>query len=74
MVEYPLLFHNCFTYHHLFYSDLQHGKLKDVRIVTYRGGKSKGLAYVEYYDEVSRVGTLFPHYPPSLSFTSHCYT
>jgi len=31
---------------------LQHGKLKDVRIVTYRNGSPKGLAYVEYEDEV----------------------
>lgn len=28
-----------------------HGELKDVRIVTYRNGHSKGLAYVEYQDE-----------------------
>ena len=31
----------------------QHGKLKDVRLVTYRSGAPKGLAYVEYEDEVS---------------------
>lgn len=29
-----------------------YGTLKDVRIVTYRNGHSKGLAYVEYEDEV----------------------
>ncbi|XP_043684557.1 squamous cell carcinoma antigen recognized by T-cells 3-like [Vespula pensylvanica] len=28
-----------------------HGKLKDVRLVTYRNGHSKGLAYVEYLNE-----------------------
>ncbi|XP_047369403.1 squamous cell carcinoma antigen recognized by T-cells 3-like [Vespa velutina] len=28
-----------------------HGKLKDVRLVTYRNGHSKGLAYIEYLDE-----------------------
>ena len=33
----------------------QHGSLKEVRIVTYRNGSSKGLAYVEYETEV---GTL----------------
>lgn len=31
----------------------QHGELKDVRLVTYRSGQSKGLAYIEYVDEVS---------------------
>nr|XP_033338957.1 squamous cell carcinoma antigen recognized by T-cells 3-like [Megalopta genalis] len=30
-----------------------HGTLKEVRIVTYRNGHSKGLAYVEYEDEAS---------------------
>ncbi|KAJ8676580.1 hypothetical protein QAD02_012367 [Eretmocerus hayati] len=30
-----------------------HGTLKDVRIVTYRNGHSKGLAYVEFEDENS---------------------
>ncbi|XP_067938564.1 squamous cell carcinoma antigen recognized by T-cells 3-like [Watersipora subatra] len=30
----------------------KHGKVKDVRIVTYKGGKSKGLAYVEFFNEV----------------------
>ncbi|KAK6189074.1 hypothetical protein SNE40_005118 [Patella caerulea] len=29
----------------------QHGKLKDVRMITYRSGKPKGLAYVEYESE-----------------------
>ncbi|XP_025090591.1 squamous cell carcinoma antigen recognized by T-cells 3-like isoform X2 [Pomacea canaliculata] len=29
----------------------QHGKLKDVRLVTYRNGSSKGLAYIEYENE-----------------------
>jgi RNA recognition motif-containing protein len=29
-----------------------YGSLKDVRIVTYRNGHSKGLAYVEFNDEV----------------------
>ncbi|ESO95367.1 hypothetical protein LOTGIDRAFT_188648 [Lottia gigantea] len=29
----------------------QHGKLKDVRIITYRSGQPKGLAYVEYESE-----------------------
>lgn len=28
-----------------------HGALKEVRLVTYRNGHSKGLAYVEYHDE-----------------------
>ena len=31
---------------------LQHGVLKDVRLVTYRSGQPKGLAYIEYVDEV----------------------
>lgn len=30
-----------------------HGALKDVRLVTYRNGHSKGLAYVEFMDEAS---------------------
>lgn len=30
-----------------------HGALKDVRIVTYRNGHSKGLAYIEFEDEQS---------------------
>jgi RNA recognition motif-containing protein len=30
-----------------------HGKLKEVRIVTYRNGKPKGLAYVDYESEVA---------------------
>jgi len=29
----------------------EHGKLKDVRLVTYRNGMPKGLAYVEFEDE-----------------------
>lgn len=29
----------------------KHGKIKDVRLVTYRSGAPKGLAYVEYEDE-----------------------
>ncbi|XP_017269444.1 squamous cell carcinoma antigen recognized by T-cells 3 [Kryptolebias marmoratus] len=29
-----------------------HGTIKDVRLVTYRSGKPKGLAYVEFADEV----------------------
>lgn len=32
----------------------EHGDLKDCRLVTYRNGHSKGMAYVEYIDEVSR--------------------
>lgn len=28
------------------------GNLKDARLVTYRNGHSKGLAFVEYKDEV----------------------
>lgn len=31
----------------------KHGALKDVRIVTFRNGHSKGLAYVDFEDEVS---------------------
>ena len=31
---------------------LQCGKLKQIRIVTNRSGKSKGFAYVEYENEV----------------------
>ena len=31
----------------------KYGQLKDVRIVTYRNGHSKGCAYIEYDDEVS---------------------
>ena len=37
---------------------LQHGKVKDVRLVTYRSGASKGLAYVEYETEV-RLASLY---------------
>ncbi|KAF6020481.1 SART3 [Bugula neritina] len=29
----------------------KHGNVKDVRLVTYKGGNSKGLAYVEFYEE-----------------------
>jgi len=29
------------------------GVLKDVRLVTFRNGHSKGMAYVEYEDEVN---------------------
>ncbi|XP_005099708.1 squamous cell carcinoma antigen recognized by T-cells 3 [Aplysia californica] len=29
----------------------EHGKLKDVRMVTYRNGRPKGIAYVEYENE-----------------------
>ena len=31
----------------------QYGELKDVRLVTYRNGHSKGIAYVEYTSEAS---------------------
>ncbi|RVE47459.1 hypothetical protein evm_007870 [Chilo suppressalis] len=31
----------------------KYGKLKDVRVVTFKDGKPKGLAYVEYEDEAS---------------------
>ena len=31
----------------------QHGQLKEVRLVTYKSGQPKGLAYIEYVDEVS---------------------
>lgn len=31
----------------------KYGKLKDVRIVTHKDGKPKGLAYIEYEDEAS---------------------
>lgn len=33
----------------------QHGEVKDVRLVTYRSGAPKGLAYVEFVDEVRDV-------------------
>ncbi|XP_076344868.1 spliceosome associated factor 3, U4/U6 recycling protein-like isoform X2 [Tachypleus tridentatus] len=36
----------------------EYGELKDVRLVTYRNGHSKGLAYVEYCDEVSAATAL----------------
>jgi len=32
--------------------------VKDIRLVTHKSGKFKGLAYVEYEDEVSRKGKL----------------
>ncbi|XP_054004935.1 squamous cell carcinoma antigen recognized by T-cells 3-like [Hylaeus anthracinus] len=35
-----------------------HGPLKEVRIVTYRNGHSKGLAYVEYEDEATAAKAL----------------
>ncbi|XP_045517380.1 squamous cell carcinoma antigen recognized by T-cells 3 [Pieris brassicae] len=31
----------------------KHGALKDVRVVTFKDGKPKGLAYIEYEDEAS---------------------
>ncbi|XP_013145608.1 PREDICTED: squamous cell carcinoma antigen recognized by T-cells 3 [Papilio polytes] len=31
----------------------KYGKLKDIRIVTFKDGKPKGLAYIEYEDEAS---------------------
>jgi len=38
---------------------LQHGKVEDVRIVTYRNGTPKGLAYVEYENEVRIVASTY---------------
>ncbi|KAL0105947.1 hypothetical protein PUN28_015987 [Cardiocondyla obscurior] len=35
-----------------------HGDLKEVRIVTYRNGHSKGLAYVEYHNEATAAKAL----------------
>ncbi|XP_014473485.1 PREDICTED: squamous cell carcinoma antigen recognized by T-cells 3-like [Dinoponera quadriceps] len=35
-----------------------HGPLKEARLVTYRNGHSKGLAYVEYYDEATAAKAL----------------
>ncbi|XP_076641280.1 spliceosome associated factor 3, U4/U6 recycling protein [Halictus rubicundus] len=35
-----------------------HGTLKEVRVVTYRNGHSKGLAYIEYEDEASAAKAL----------------
>ncbi len=35
-----------------------HGNLKDVRIVTYRNGHSKGLAYIEFENEESATKAL----------------
>ena len=34
----------------------QHGPVRSVRLVTFRNGKPKGLAYVEYENEVSDFG------------------
>jgi len=36
----------------------QFGALKEVRLITYRNGHSKGLAFVEYEDEVSAAKAL----------------
>ena len=36
----------------------QFGALKEVRLITYRNGHSKGLAFVEYQDEVSAAKAL----------------
>ncbi|XP_050434403.1 squamous cell carcinoma antigen recognized by T-cells 3 [Adelges cooleyi] len=36
----------------------EYGALKDVRIVTFRNGHSKGLAYVDFEDEVSAANAL----------------
>ncbi|CAM1329282.1 SART3 (predicted) [Pycnogonum litorale] len=36
----------------------KYGKLKEVRLVTYRSGKSKGLAYVDYEDEADAAKAL----------------
>lgn len=44
---------NCFS---------QHGKLKDVRLVTYRNGSSKGLAYIEYENEVRLLAYIIPNF------------
>lgn len=35
-----------------------HGNLKEVRLVTYRNGHSKGLAYIEYHDEETAMKAL----------------
>jgi RNA recognition motif-containing protein len=35
------------------FSKFKFGKLKEVRIVTYKNGKSKGLAYIDFEDEQS---------------------
>ncbi|EZA54025.1 hypothetical protein DMN91_000267 [Ooceraea biroi] len=35
-----------------------HGNLKEVRMVTYRNGHSKGLAYVEYHEETTAAKAL----------------
>lgn len=36
----------------------EHGILKSVRVVTYRNGHSKGIAYVEYEDEASALNAV----------------
>jgi len=41
------------SYWYDFSVTLQHGKIKDMRIVTNRAGVSRGYAYIEYEDEVS---------------------
>jgi len=38
-----------------------YGSLKGVRIVTYRNGHSKGLAYVEFHDEVCNFILFYPN-------------
>lgn len=38
-----------------------YGSLKDVRVVTFRNGHSKGLAYVEFRDEVCSFIIFYPH-------------
>jgi len=35
-----------------------HGKILDIRLVTYRNGHSKGMAFVDYEDEVSAAAAL----------------
>lgn len=35
-----------------------HGDLKEVRVVTYRNGHSRGFAYVEYHDEAAATRAL----------------
>ncbi|KAJ2942735.1 hypothetical protein O0L34_g14923 [Tuta absoluta] len=36
----------------------KHGKLKDVRVVTHKDGRPKGLAYIEYEDEQSAAAAI----------------
>ncbi|KAI5642578.1 RNA recognition motif domain-containing protein [Phthorimaea operculella] len=36
----------------------KHGKLKDVRVVTHKDGRPKGLAYIEYEDEKSAAAAI----------------